>query len=383
MDMPPFPWLKDKPDTFQYHLENDTGDFETYARKKRLDLGESLLKLRRIYLDTKYWLYVRDVYLNRSKNPLHGEIVNELRRLRDSGSTICPVSYSIFSELLYQSDPVTRNATAEMIDELSDGCTIQPLTEVFKTELAHFMTKHTKPDAELYDAAQLVWTKVAFVMGDMFLSLKGSLFSSKQALAIRKTMDDYFWGTKLSEMMQNLPLSDGKAQKEKMELAETLTKGKFEHQKSGDTFKKLFFDELAGTLDYLSEVMGEYTVYLARKNGVTEEISSDDSRTGGKQLANLIFQGFKHNRITAEFPTIEISCSLHAAVRYDKKRKFKKGDDEDFHHATHALPYFDLFLTEASLQHLLRTKEIDAEKKYGCKVLSSEQEVLDCLLNLD
>ena len=179
MDMPPFPWLKDKPDTFYFHLENDTGDFETYTRKKRLDLGESLLKLRRIYLDTKYWLYVRDVYLNRSQNPLHVEIVNELRRLRASGSTICPVSYSIFSELLYQSDPVTRNATAEMIDELSGGCTIQPLTVVFKAELMHFMRKNTNPKAELYKVAELLWTKVAFVMGDTFLSFKNSILPKR------------------------------------------------------------------------------------------------------------------------------------------------------------------------------------------------------------
>ncbi|QDV53514.1 hypothetical protein [Gimesia fumaroli] len=383
MDMPPFPWLKDKPDTFQFHLENDTGDIETYTRKNRLDLGESLLNMRRIYLDTKYWLFVRDVYLNRSQNPLNLEIVNQLRRLRKSGSTICPISFSIFSELMYQSDPVTRNATAEMIDEFSEGTTIRPLSEVFKAELMHLMTRCYNQDSELYEIGQLVWTKVVYVAGGMHLSLKNSPIPPKLALAFQKSMFDFLWSIKLSEMIEIFPLSDGKEQKENIKLSEILTKGKFEHQASEDTFEKLFIDEVAGTLDHLSETIGDYTVEFARRNGAGERVSKEVSTEGGELLKNLIFQGFKEKKIKNEFPTIEISCSLHAAVRLDAKRKFKKGDVVDFHHATLALPYFDIFLTEASLQHLLQTKEIDAEKKYGCKVLSSEQEVLDHLRGLD
>ncbi|MFI4848977.1 MAG: hypothetical protein ACIAZJ_07775 [Gimesia chilikensis] len=310
MDMSPFPWLKDKPDTFQYHLENDTGDFETYTRKKRLDLGESLLKIRRIYLDTKYWLYVRDVYLNRSKNPLHGEIVNELRRLRDSGSTICPVSYSIFSELLYQSDPVTRNATAEMIDELSDGCTIQPPHEVFRRELIHFVTKMNSEGVELYEIDQMVWTKAVFILGDRFLSLEGSPFSPKHALAIRKTMDDLFWSISLSEILGQWPLSDRNKQESNIELAEALTDGKFEHRKQSGSFEKLFLDEVQGVLDGHRSILGSFAVHLGQKNGLEGNLSKNEISQLGNILGRQLWGGYKYKRISTELPSISIPSSL-------------------------------------------------------------------------
>ena len=57
---PPFPWVAEKPDTYRYHLEHDTGSFLEYTRTKRLALGTLLLKFRRVYLDTNYWVAVSD-----------------------------------------------------------------------------------------------------------------------------------------------------------------------------------------------------------------------------------------------------------------------------------------------------------------------------------
>lgn len=257
---PPFPWMVEKPDTFRYHLDHDTGSFLEYTRTRRLALGKSLLKLRRVYLDTKYWVFVRDVYLNRPQKPIHSEIVKELRRLRYAKSTICPISYSVFNELMYQADPITRTATAKMIDELSDDCTIQPLFEVFKRELHHFISKHAKPNTQLCRVDQLVWTKAAFVMGDVFLSLEETGIPEPQALAMRKAMDDAIWATKLSEMIQALPPDDGRERARISSLAEILTDGKFAHQNDSDSFDSLFLDEVAGIVDALSGICGDLVV---------------------------------------------------------------------------------------------------------------------------
>ena len=246
---PPFPWMKDKPDTYQYHIENDTGSLFEYTRGKRLDLGKTLLKFRRIYLDTKYWVYMRDVYMGRPQKPIHIDIFAELRRLRMSGSTLCPISYSVFEELMYQSDSQTRLATAKIIDEFSDNCVIQPLFDVFKAELFHFVRKCTSPNMKLYGVGQLVWTKAAFVVGDVFLSLEGSGLPEPQALAMRKSMDDLLWSTMLSEMIQALPVGDGTDQLNAKKLAKTLTIGKFEHRSDSHTFEELFLDEIAGVVD--------------------------------------------------------------------------------------------------------------------------------------
>jgi hypothetical protein len=379
---PPFPWMLEKPDTFRYHLENDTGTFDEYTRRKRLDLGKSLLKLRRIYLDTKYWLYVRDVYLNRPQKPVHADVLNELRRLRSSGSTICPMSYSVLMELLNQSDAKTRSATAAMIDELSDDCTIQPPNEVFRRELFHFVTKFTSLGKPLLDVAHMVWTKASFVLGDVFLSLDGSGITEPRSTAFRKAMDDALWATKLSEMIQALPPNDTTEKPIAEKLAATLTDQKFIHKKDGDTFDKLFLDEIDGIMDVYSDICGDLMVHMARERGIGGEIRANETLASGRMLGKLIHAAFKNGRLTSEFPSISVPAALHAIVRLDQKRKYKSTDFEDFRHAALAVGYCDAFMTESSLHHSLTSKHIDAERNFGCKVLSNEDEVLTYLRRL-
>ena len=93
-------WLSNKPNTIRYHLENPDVDLVSYMRKRRLAFGEQVTQKRRIYLDTRYWIFIRDVFLGRKQKPIHAGIVEELKRLCSDGSTICPISYSIFAELL-------------------------------------------------------------------------------------------------------------------------------------------------------------------------------------------------------------------------------------------------------------------------------------------
>lgn len=379
---PPFAWMKGKPNTYRYHLENDTGEFLEYTRRKRLNLGASMLKLRRIYLDTKYWIYLRDVHLGRAQKSVHAEILAELRRLKVTGSSVCPVSYSIFEELMTQSDLRTRSATANLIAELSDDCTIQPIFEVFKAELFHFVTKSTKPNSHLYDVSQLVWTKASFVLGDHFLSLNGTGIPDRQALAMRKSMDDFFWEIRFTELIEALPFDDGLNRLRASNLADRLTSGKNQHYKECDTFENLFLVELSGVLDALSDISGELMEHLAAREGISG-IPSNQILESGKLLGGLIRAAFEHRRLTTEFPTLSVPASLHASVRLDRKRKFKKGDSADFAHAALAVGYFDVFLTDSSLKHLLNSKNIDAEKNYGCIVLSDEEEVLNYLSSIN
>lgn len=131
-------------------------------------------------------------------------------------------------------------------------------------------------------------------------------------------------------------------------LASKLTKGKFAHQQKGDTFQKLFLDEIAGVVDAFSGICGDLMVHLARHHGIAASISQAERDQSGRILGNLIQGAFEYKRVTTEFPTVSIPAALHASVRMNKNRKFKKGDSEDFHHAALAVGYFDVFLTAAS-----------------------------------
>lgn len=379
---PPFPWMKDSPDTFKHHLENPEPGVDAYARRKRIDLGQRLASLRRIYLDTKYWLYLRDVRLNRPQKDIHVEVHDELKRLRSAGRTICPISYPIFSELLYQSDRATRSATAQMIDEFSDGCSIQPPEELFKRELTHFFTRNTNSSTDLHDVVEMVWTKASFVLGDSFVR-PSDAFPKNVAAALAKAFDDFLWSVSLENMVETLPTTDGIEQQRNVQLASILTDGKFTHQESGDSFQSLFQHEIAGLLDGVRPILADYMLHKARVAGITEEVTRAAQDDAGRMLANLIRTAFAHGKLVTEMPSISIPAALHALVRLDKNRKYKKGDFEDFHHATAAIGYCDLFLTETSLRHLVNMPDFACKRIYGTTVLADETEVIECLRSLE
>lgn len=372
--------MKNELNTLQYHLNNDTGSSFDYARSKRRRLGRRLLALRRVYLDTKYWVYIRDVEMGRSQNEVHVAILRELRRLRRDSKIICPVSYSVFSEIMYQSDHETRIATAKLIDELSESCTIQPVFELFKSELYNFHIRFLAPNVPIRPVVESAWTKAAFIVGEQFLDLSSSGMPQKQARAMTKAMDDMLWDIKFSEMID----ATFEPTREKPDLdafAFELTEGKIASWSEKD-FRSLYLDEIWGGLDANSDVIGDFLVHLAQKDGVYEHISDEQKRVFGWKYGRLIHQGFSGRRLNIEFPTIAIPAALHASVRMDRSRKYKRGDVEDFFHAASAIGYFDVFLTENSLKHLLLSKNINATERYGCRVLSKDDEIVKFLRDL-
>ncbi|MEO8270151.1 MAG: hypothetical protein ABI557_10535, partial [Aureliella sp.] len=76
---PPFSSMNNGPNTFKHHLDNPEPDANTYLRRKRIELGQRMASLRRIYLDTKYWVYLRDVRLNQPQKVIHIAIHDQLK----------------------------------------------------------------------------------------------------------------------------------------------------------------------------------------------------------------------------------------------------------------------------------------------------------------
>ena len=103
---------------FQRHKNNSTISAEDHIRNLRIALGQSLEGKTKIYLDKRFWIFIRDVELNRSQSKSHAELLFGLKELVDLGNTICPISETMFLELLKQTDNRTQRATAQMIDAI-------------------------------------------------------------------------------------------------------------------------------------------------------------------------------------------------------------------------------------------------------------------------
>src|ERR1019366_8793274 len=63
------------------HHEQPDLSFRAYRARRRLALGKTVAQKTRIYLDTRYWIHVRDARLGRPKKPEHDQIYQLLHKL--------------------------------------------------------------------------------------------------------------------------------------------------------------------------------------------------------------------------------------------------------------------------------------------------------------
>ncbi len=54
---------------------------EQYERRRRIEVGQSLMGKRRLYLDQCFWIYIRDVVIGRRTDAASVELLARLRRL--------------------------------------------------------------------------------------------------------------------------------------------------------------------------------------------------------------------------------------------------------------------------------------------------------------
>lgn len=366
---------------FRMHLQHPDITLETHTNGKQLALGTDLMATTRIYLDTKYWIYLRDVQRGRSRNPTHQAILAELRRLRSSNTIICPVSYPVFSELLLQTDPDTRTLTAKLIDELGDGTCILPQHDVMSCEIRNFIRKCITPDAKLLPVNKMVWTKVAFICGMLYPTTKSLL--SDTMLAMQKALMDVIWTARLESIVSALPIDNSDSGSQREASAAQLTQGNVESNAAGKPYQELLLDEVAGGLDGNQKTMEELVLAISQETGYRGPVPGPKELVESARLfSGMIHSVFKGGKAGTHLPVVHITAALHAALRHQKGRKYKPGDVDDFFHASLALPYFDAFFTEASLCHLVSKPPLELDRLYSCRVIADDAEVLDYLRSL-
>jgi len=107
--------------TFEWHQRSPEISLETYVSRARIALGKALTCKTLVYLDTNYWIMLRQAANDAEANRAHTGLLDMLRRRVASGVLLCPISASTFLELMKQADPRSRLSTSSLIDELSRG----------------------------------------------------------------------------------------------------------------------------------------------------------------------------------------------------------------------------------------------------------------------
>ncbi len=351
----------------------------------RLNLGKKIAALTKIYLDTKFWIYLRDAFLNRPQQTSHAVILDMLIALCESKKVICPIFEPHISELERQDDEETRLATANIMDKLSGSVCLSELMELRRRESLHFFSERRSfPIA--YNLSETVWTKTPFYLGDLHLRVSKQL-DGNYGRKVSRLANDYIWNNvSLSDFVR---FQNQDKDKKKLiddttwgRLAVETTEGKFDHMKDDDTFRALYRDESQVFMDYAYVNIPAFYLIAWNKELDTQSmvfLRNNAATALAKEIREHLCDTPKARTCLSSF---DIHTGLHAAVRLDRGKGYKTNDFADFRHAVGALGYCDYFFTEKSLCHLLTNKPLEYDKKYGCTVVADENSILNILDSL-
>lgn len=361
--------------TFDRHRKEPGKSLPAYAKERRLQLGKDIAERHKIYLDTKYWVLLRDHKLNRLASSTMARLSDLLHEGVRSRRLICPISGDVFAEILKQEDPATLQASVDLIDVLSEGVSTLARSERVRMELLYF-TLTGRPDAvRYYPPETFVWTKLAYVLG--FATPTRTPFPPEEDLMLQKAFLDQMWEMSLSDMINTLG-ADGVRQIPQMpDASEDLNRGKLSERRESPSLNQVILSEIAGLLSILESDVREMFTYLYKeKTGGARAQEDGSAAVEAREFMDLVYDGFRLKRFSTELPCLRIPATLHAAILCDPGRRYKKGDLTDIDHAETALPYFDMFLTEHSLRHLLTRSDLALDRLYDCIVISQPEDAV-------
>jgi hypothetical protein len=359
--------------SFDKHRANPHVSIEEYVRERQIELGESVMARERVYLDKRYWIILRDSVLGRNADKFSPAILAGLRAKVKKKRSVCPISETVFIELLKQTDLDTRRATASLIDELSEGVTLLSYPERVATEIAHFL--HSLRGVELYPLHTLVWTKLSYMLGVQHPT--SQLFSESEQLVIQKAFFDQMWESSLSEMVDSL---GGKSLSvvDYDSIAVRLNEAAAQHANAIRSFPQIYKAEIRGSLSLFMHVAREVLESsVLRRAGGTIQATETERLEHERALLDFFCKEIAKKDAAVSLRSLHIGALCHAAVRWDKKRKLTGNDLYDFHHAEAAVGYCDVFLTEQPLKTLLEQGHLKLRPDFPCRVISSLAEAAE------
>lgn len=352
---------------------------DEYVRQRQFELARDLEHRKAVYLDVKYWIILRDVVAGRRDGSSEIQLLHSLRERVSNGQVFCPVSDSTFGELLKQSDPKTRKATASLIDELSLGVAITPFELRVGTEIAHFIHAVNSSPDDMLPLKHLVWSKLAYVLGYLHPTRTG--LDKETEVALQKGFFDHMWTISMSEMIERIGDAMPPSDFANFEvLAERLNEENAKHAGEIRSFEQAYLAEIHGAIDVFGEIgfdiVGEM---IEKRRGYLGELSASQRSVRERELKNILFAAFKRNGTKDALRTLHITACMHAFVRWNKQQQLKPSDFFDFRHATAALGYCDAFLTERSMRAMVTAKHMALDGRYGCRVMSDVNDAVDYL----
>lgn len=362
----------ERADILDTHLAEPEIDIDRHVRRRLLEAGTALLGKRKLYLDTNFWVALRNAAAgNGSEDAVR--LLEALRSAVAEGWLICPLSEAIFIELFNQSDLSTRAATAEIMAALSGNFALLDPEARLATEVMHFFRKSF--GADVHDMQELVWTRAAFIFGPMH-PVPQAEFPPEIVLALQKSVFDDLGGQSLVAMVDALAGCAMGRGAEYDALAVELNAGNAAHADEIRSFAQAYRAEAIGIATMFPDVAAAALGGFAEDSGLAvppgEEGEGTLASIGARVLAFMLTKKRDANSLRS----LHVQASLHASARWNKSQKLDAHDLLDFQHAAAALAYCDGFLTDGPMRTMIEQKHLALNEMLGCRVACSPGQAL-------
>lgn len=356
----------------EYHLANPDVSIEAHIGQCCQALSDDLAGRTPIYLDLRFWVIAREVRAGIRNDPRERKLVHHLERLAHQGRIFCPISATSFVELMKIGDDARRQATLDVIEELSLGVSLMPEPERTEDELEAVIRWSLTPNATTLPR---VWTRLAYVMGNFHV--RDDRFPPATQLAIQKAFFDHVWQQPLSAVAESLDRAEFDMTRDMAALADKLNEGNRDHQAQMTSFESVLSDELRGVAEVAEPILGQIIARLGNFGSEVER--SDESRRIAVNLVHAMLGGEHRSRL----PTIHVHACLNSLFRWEYRSKAMTGNDLfDFGHAAAALGYCDSFFTEAGITRSIAHQRLRLDQLYDCVVTNDVDAALSFLRSL-
>jgi hypothetical protein len=353
-------------------VEQSKASSERHQRNRRVPTHEYRFRLgqrlasematkTRIYVDTCHWVKMRDFERGRDVPAAYAEILAHLRRLVATGRYICPLSAPLFMELQTQSDPSTKAHTARLMEELSQNVGIPQLREMEELELRRMFLERCFGLGALNTDWQL-WRKGSLLIVERWPTVPW--MNEEETWHFQKCVLDTMWEAPFTQIVSVIP--------ECLDTREMRTR--FAVSQNADR-------EARPTTDFESERQRAMAItvrdfLIPHMPALIEEVKLLASRRPGFQLPPE-FASYDPRCL----PSVQVLSGVDALIR-TSGRRYRPNDMFDLFHCTAAIPYFQVFLCDTAFKNIVTDPKLRYPEKYGVKVLSLPEEIVQYLSSL-
>jgi hypothetical protein len=359
-----------------WHHANGTDiDANMYREHYRKVLFDGLSRARLIYLDTNYWVWLRQAELGCGSTDAES-LLQTLREMVRSREAICVSHLNSFLELGKQKETSLR-VTACLLDELTEGIAIAPIFDLREWDCGQYIS--VKLGIQIQEGL-FNWTKIGQIHKHALPDeLPGPVTRAGREVVIKATIDA-LWNATFEDVFSQFSW----ATKHKLnpdidpEIIARVEDWRLKQQAEGQSRERVRVSEFSQFVN--KHLRSIFTHQLWTWN--IQHQFPDGLYGFMHQLQTVMdaaVNDFKDRSLGKLLPSAAIPVELYTLYETgNPNKRLTTNDWADWNHAAAALPHCDVLLTEHHLAHQLH-QELKADMQYDCVVIGSIKDALNKL----